>query len=167
MRKMAMRLQAGSIIARMVLKPGISWVEIVSTEDVVAELMKQVDDPESVLRQGKYGKYGPRAKSLKIVMDKDMQSSHDVVRVVGDLTGPTCRFSRLAERKCSKRCSSSPLVDTDIKHSCFQHTQHTHIQRRCTRHSILATRADVGGEDFIESKVSLRSAAPPAPPAVS
>jgi hypothetical protein len=78
--KMAvLQLLAGSIIAHLLLKPGISLVDGVTTEDLVAELMRQFDDPESVLRQGKYGS---RAKSLKNVIDQDNQSSHDQV---GDL----------------------------------------------------------------------------------
>jgi len=75
--KMAvLQLQAGSIIARIVLKPGISLVDGVTIEDVVKELMRQLDDPESALRQGRYGS---RAKSLKILNVQDISSGHDEV----------------------------------------------------------------------------------------
>jgi len=72
-RMAVLKLLAGSIIAHLLLKPGISLVDEVTTEDLVAELMRQFDDPESMLRQGKYGS---RARSLKIMIDQDIQSSH-------------------------------------------------------------------------------------------
>jgi hypothetical protein len=56
--------QAGSIIARIRFEPGIRLVDGATTEDILEELIRQLDDPESVLRQGKYGS---RVKSLQVV----------------------------------------------------------------------------------------------------
>jgi hypothetical protein len=58
------REQAGSIIARIRFEPGIRLVDGGTTGDILEELIRQLDDPESVLRQGKYGS---RVKSLQIV----------------------------------------------------------------------------------------------------
>ena len=58
------RQQAGAIIARIRFEPGISLVDGRTAEDVKEELIRQLNDPESVLRQGKYGS---RVKSLQVV----------------------------------------------------------------------------------------------------
>jgi hypothetical protein len=58
------RQQAGAIIARIRFEPGISLVDGRTAEDVKEELIRQLNDPESVLRQGKYGS---RIKSLQTV----------------------------------------------------------------------------------------------------
>lgn len=58
------REQAGSIIARIRFEPGIRLVDGGTTEEFMEELIRQLDDPESVLRQSKHWS---RVKSMQIV----------------------------------------------------------------------------------------------------
>lgn len=65
-----LELQAGSIITRIELLPGVA-PEGMTTEDMVAELQRQLNNPSSVLRKGKYGS---RALLLKVLSEEEIQA---------------------------------------------------------------------------------------------
>jgi len=70
-----LELQAGSIITRIALQPGVAQTGM-TTDDLVEELRLQLADPESALRQGKYGS---RAASLKVLSEQEIQRRNQLL----------------------------------------------------------------------------------------
>ena len=123
------------IFCRIELHPGVAQEGI---EGVIAELQKQLDDPQSLLRQGKLG---GRALSLRVLAEDEINNQTEAQPWTplhpqyggDDFIGPIARapYDRLAEsaeRETSSRLSDDGWLSPYQRQPSHAHSQSDNIE---------------------------------------